>query len=155
MRSDAPIGLDNVPNVQFGAMYVNSSGVIIESINEENDDFRLVVKMSDAQSVGVSNAWSRTVVVTSSEETDWGELDLTDAFADVLGTEVEDGKKYFVEIYWIDSVTGFAGPVIQFDGIAAVIPALIELARRHLHPKAAVLVNVLRAWNRRLNTRRQ
>ena len=122
IRSDAPIGQDTVPNVVFGAMYVNSSSVLIESINEENDDFRLVVKMSDAQSVGVSNAWSRTVVVTSSEETDWGELDLTDAFADVLGTEVEDGKKYFVEIYWIDSVTGFSGPVTKFSGIAGPDP---------------------------------
>ena len=122
IRSDAPIGLDNVPNVVFGAMYVNSSTVLIESINEENDDFRLVVKMSNAQSNGVSNAWSRTVIVSSSEETDWGELDLTDAFKDVLGTEVIDGQKYFVELYWVDSVTGFSGPVTQISGIAGPDP---------------------------------
>ncbi len=122
IRSDAPIGLDNVPDVQFGAMYVNSNSVRLESINEENDDYRLVVKMSNAQSTGVSNAWSRTVVVSSSEETDWGELDLTDAFADVLGTDVIDGQKYFVEIYWVDSVTGFTGPVMQISGIAGPNP---------------------------------
>lgn len=116
-RTTAPVGLDNVPPVQIGAMYVNSSAVLIENVNEVDDDLKMVVKMSDAQSVGVSSAWSKTVVVSSSEETDWGELDLTEAFADILG-EVVDGQKYFVEIYWIDSETGFPGPVIQFSGIA-------------------------------------
>lgn len=120
-RTTAPVGLDNVPPVQIGAMYVNSSAVLIENVNEVNDDLRMVVKMSDAQSVGVSSAWSKAVVVSSTEETDWSELDLTDAFADVLGNVV-DGQKYFVEIYWIDSVTGFPGPVLQISGIAGPNP---------------------------------
>ena len=122
MRSVAPVGLDNVPGVRFGAMYVNESEVLIESVDEVNDDLRLVVKMSDAQSVGVGNAWSKTVVVSSTEETDWGELDLTEAFKDVLGTNIVNGQKYFVELYWVDSVTGFAGAVTQFAGIAGPDP---------------------------------
>lgn len=121
-RTSAPIGLDDVPGVRIGAMYVNSNGVIIENVDEPDSDLRLVVKMSAAQSVGVSNAWSKTVIVSSEQETDWGELDLTDAFADVLGVDVEDGKKYFVELYWIDSVTGFSGQVLQFSGIAGSNP---------------------------------
>lgn len=122
MRSDAPAGLDDVPLVRFGAMYVNSSSVLIEQIDEPDSDLRLIVKMSGAQSTGVSSGWSKTVVVSSDEETDWGELDLTDAFADVLGTNVVDGMKYFVELYWVDSVTGFSGQVTQISGIAGPDP---------------------------------
>ena len=122
MRNEAPIGLDDVPLLRFGAMYVNSSAVRIEQIDEPDSDLRLIVKMSGAQSVGVSSGWSKTVVVSSDTETDWGELDLTDAFADVLGTNVVDGKKYFVEMYWVDSVTGFAGQITQIAGIAGPDP---------------------------------
>ena len=49
MRSDAPAGLDDVPLVRFGAMYVNSSSVLIEQIDEPDSDLRLIVKMSGAQ----------------------------------------------------------------------------------------------------------
>ena len=122
MRTEAPIGLDDVPLLRFGAMYVNSSAVRIEQIDEPDSDLRLIVKMSGAQSVGVSSGWSKTVVVSSEAETDWGELDLTDAFADVLGTNVVNGMKYFVELYWIDSVTGFAGQITQISGIAGPDP---------------------------------
>ena len=119
--ADAPARV-SIPDARLGAMYVNSSEVLIESLDEPNDDYKLVVKMSRAQSVGVSNAWERTVVVSSTIDSDWGELDLTDVFSDVLGTEVVDGMKYFVEVYWIDSETGFSGPVLQFSGIAGPDP---------------------------------
>ncbi len=120
--TDAPIGLDQVPPVNIGSMYVNASSVRILGIEEPSDDLRLVVKMSNGQSVGVSSAWSRTVIVSSNEETDWGELELTNAFEDVLGSSVENGKKFFVEMYWVDSVTGFAGAVTKFSGIAGPLP---------------------------------
>ena len=122
MQSDAPVHLDHVPLVRIGVMYVNESGVVINGVEEADDDYRLVVKMSGAQSVGISNGWSKTVVVSSTEETDWGELDLTAAFADVLGTEIANGQKYFVEMYWIDAVSGYSGPVLQFSGIAGTDP---------------------------------
>ena len=120
--TDAPLGLDHLPPVRLGAMYVSSSSVRIEGVEEPDEGLRLVVKMSAAQSVGVSSAWSMTVVVSSSEETDWGELDLAEAFAEVLGVEVEDGKKFFVELYWADARTGFTGSVLRFAGVAGAEP---------------------------------
>lgn len=122
MRTEAPVGPDDVPGVRFSAMYVSSDGVRLEGIDETDEDLRLVVKMSAAQSPGVSSAWSRTVVVSPGTETDWGELDLTEAFADVMGVGIEDGRKYFAELYWIDSATGFSGPVTQVCGIAGPGP---------------------------------
>lgn len=73
----------NIPLVRFAAFYVNSEEVTVEEIQQPDDNFKLVVKMTGAQSAGVSNAWSKTVVISSAEDADWGDLDLTDAFAEV------------------------------------------------------------------------
>jgi hypothetical protein len=113
-----PPELKSIPQVNFGAFYVNSDEVVVESVRQPDDNYKLVVKMTGAQSTGVSNAWSKTVVISSSEDADWGDLDLTEAFAEVKGTAPSDGFKYFVEMYWLDSETGFTGQVRQFSGVA-------------------------------------
>ena len=108
----------NIPLVRFAAFYVNSEEVTVEEVQQPDDNYKLVVKMTGAQSAGVSNAWSKTVVISSAEDADWGDLDLTDAFAEVKGTSPADGMKYFVEVYWLDAETGFTGPVRQLSGLA-------------------------------------
>lgn len=108
----------NIPLVRFAAFYVNSEEVAVEEVQQPDDNYKLVVKMTGAQSAGVSNAWSKTVVISSTEDADWGDLDLTDAFAEVKGTSPADGMKYFVEMYWLDAETGFTGPVRQLSGLA-------------------------------------
>lgn len=113
-----PPEMKSIPQVNFGAFYVNSDEVVVESVRQPDDAYKLVVKMTGAQSTGVSNAWSKTVVISSSEDADWGDLDLTEAFAEVKGTAPSDGFKYFVEMYWLDSETGFTGQVRQFSGVA-------------------------------------
>ena len=57
-----------IPNVRFGAFYVNSDEVVVESIQQPDDNYKLVVKMTGAQSNGVNNAWSKTVVISSAED---------------------------------------------------------------------------------------
>ena len=108
----------NIPLVRLAAFYVNSEEVTVEEVQQPDDNYKLVVKMTGAQSAGVSNAWSKTVVISSAEDADWGDLDLTDAFAEVKGTSPADGMKYFVEMYWLDAETGFTGPVRQLSGLA-------------------------------------
>lgn len=108
----------NISLVRFAAFYVNSEEVTVEEVQQPDDNYKLVVKMTGAQSAGVSNAWSKTVVISSAEDADWGDLDLTDAFAEVKGTSPADGMKYFVEMYWLDAETGFTGPVRQLSGLA-------------------------------------
>lgn len=114
---DAP-AVKSIPLVSFAAFYVNSEEVTVEEIQQPDDNYKLVVKMTGAMSTGVANGWSKTVVISSAEDADWGDLDLTDAFAEVKGTTPEDGMKYFVEMYWLDSATGFTGPVRRLSGAA-------------------------------------
>lgn len=113
-----PPEMKSIPQVNFGAFYVNSDEVVVESVRQPDDNCKLVVKMTGAQSNGVNNAWSKTVVISSAEDADWGDLDLTDAFAEVKGEVPADGFKYFVEMYWLDAATGFTGQVRRFAGPA-------------------------------------
>ena len=110
--------------VSFGAFYVNSEEVAVEEVQQPDDNYKLVVKMSGAMSSGVANGWSKTVVISSAKDADWGDLDLTDAFAEIKGVAPEDGMKYFVEMYWLDSATGFTGPVRRLSGAAG--PASLD-----------------------------
>ena len=118
---DAP-AVKNIPSVGFAALYVSNTETLVESIVQPDSNYKLVVKMSGAMSNGVSNGWSKTVIISSAEEADWGDLDLTESFADVKGTNPENGMKYFVEMYWLDAETGFTGPVSRFSGSAGVLP---------------------------------
>ena len=113
-----PPAMKTIPLVHFAAFYVNANEVTVDSVQQPDDNYKLVVKMTGAQSAGVSNAWSKTVVISSAEDAEWGDLDLTDAFAEVKGTSPADGMKYFVEMYWLDAETGFTGPVRQLSGLA-------------------------------------
>ena len=113
-----PPAVKSIPQVSFAAFYVNSEEVTVEEIQQPDDNYKLVVKMTGAMSTGVANGWSKTVVISSAEDADWGDLDLTDAFAEVKGTSPEDGMKYFIEMYWLDSATGFTGPVRRLSGAA-------------------------------------
>ena len=113
-----PPAVKSIPMVSFAAFYVNSNEVTVEEIQQPDENYKLVVKMTGAMSAGVSNGWSKTVVISSAEDADWGDLDLTDAFAEVKGTNPEDGMKYFIEMYWLDSATGFTGPVRRLSGAA-------------------------------------
>ena len=65
--------------------------------------------MSSSQSAGVSNGWSKTVIITPGTEDDWGEVDVTHLYLKTIGVEPMLGEKVFVEIYWLDTFTGFTG----------------------------------------------
>ena len=114
---DAP-AVKSIPQVSFAAFYVNSEEVTVEEIQQPDDNYKLVVKMTGAMSNGVTNGWSKTVVISSAEDADWGDLDLTEAFAEVKGDAPENGMKYFIEMYWLDAMTGFTGPVRRISGAA-------------------------------------
>ncbi len=114
---EAP-AVKSIPGVSFAAFYVNRGEVSVEEIRQPDDNYKLVVKMSGGMSNGVTNGWSKTVVISSAEDADWGDLDLTEAFAEVKGDAPENGMKYFIEMYWLDAVTGFTGPVRRLSGSA-------------------------------------
>lgn len=111
--ADAPAAVVAVPNISYSAVEVTPQLVIFGGIKHESAPLKLVVKMSGSQSSGISNGWSKTVIISSDTEDDWGEADLTKLYLQTIGVEPTPGQKVFIEAYWMDTSTGFTGQVFK------------------------------------------
>ena len=109
LLSTAPESTVAVPNVEYSQVIVTPQLMVINGIKHQSSPNKLVVKMSVSQSAGISNGWSKTVIVTPGMEDDWGEADVTTLYLKTIGVEPVSGEKVFVQAYWIDSSTGFTG----------------------------------------------
>ena len=107
--STAPETMAAIPNVEFSQIVVTPQLMVLGGVKHEPAPLKLVVKMSVSQSAGVSNGWSKTVIITPGMEDDWGEADVTHLYLKTIGVEPVPGEKVFVEAYWMDTSTGFAG----------------------------------------------
>ena len=113
MLLDAPAGQVAVPNVSYNSVEVTPQLIIFGGIKHEPSPYKMVVKMSGSQSAGISNGWSKTVIISSDTEDDWGEADLTKLYLKTIGVEPTPGQKVFIETYWMDTSTGFTGQVYK------------------------------------------
>ena len=109
MMADAPAAEVAVPNVSYSQVVVTPELVVFGGIKHESAPLKFVVKMSVSQSAGVSNGWSKTVIITPGMEDDWGEADVTRLYLKTIGVEPVPGEKVFIETYWLDTATGFTG----------------------------------------------
>ena len=109
LLSTAPEGNVAVPNVVFTQVAITPDLVVLGGVKHEAAPLKLVVKMSAPQSAGISNGWSKTVIITPGMEDDWGEADVTHLYLKTIGVEPVVGQKVFIEAYWLDTSTGFAG----------------------------------------------
>lgn len=109
MMADAPAAEVAVPNVSYTQVVVTPELVVFGGIKHEAAPLKFVVKMSVSQSAGVSNGWSKTVIITPGMEDDWGEADVTRLYLKTIGVEPVPGEKVFIETYWLDTATGFTG----------------------------------------------
>lgn len=113
----APASIVAIPAVEFTDFCISENCVMFIGVPDPEGELKLVAKMSDGQSSGVSNAWGKTVIISPDKVPDWGEIDLTEAFKAVMGHSPINGQKYFVELYWIDPATGFTGVPVQVSWI--------------------------------------
>ena len=138
--ADAPAALTAVPNVEYEGVFVMPSVIAFTGIVHETAPYKLVVKMSGAQSAGVSNGWSKTVILSPGMEDDWGEADVTELYLKSIGVAPAVGQKVFIETYWLDTVTGCTGQVFRdsaicvSDGSSGYTPRR-RVTMRNLNPE--------------------
>ena len=113
VMANAPAGQVAVPNVEYTSVGVTPQLVVFGGIKHESAPYKMVVKMSGSQSSGISNGWSKTVIISSEVEDDWGEADVTRLYLKTIGVEPTPGQKVFIEAYWLDTSTGFTGQVFK------------------------------------------
>lgn len=117
IMANAPAGQVAVPNVSYESVGVTPQLVVFGGIKHESAPYKMVVKMSGSRSSGISNGWSKTVIISSEVEDDWGEADVTSLYLKTIGVEPTPGQKVFIETYWLDTVTGFTGQVFKDSAI--------------------------------------
>lgn len=123
LMMNAPVSNVAVSNVVYSQVYVTPELIVFNGITHQPAPFKLVVKMSGSQSAGVSNGWSKTVIISPDVEDDWGEADLTALYLKTIGVEPAVGQKIFIQTYWLDTSTGFAGLECRDSVIcAATVP---------------------------------
>ena len=113
MIQDAPAAVVAVPNVSYSEVVMTPQLIVFTGIKHEAAPYKLVVKMSASQSPGISSGWSKTVIISSDTEDDWGEADLTKLYLKTIGVEPVPGQKVFIESYWMDTSNGFTGQVFK------------------------------------------
>ena len=109
LLTDAPNSNAATPNVEYSNLYVTPDLVAFTGIRHQPSPYKLVVKMSASQSPGISNGWSKTVIISGDTEDDWGEANVTELYLNKIGAAATPGQKVFVETYWLDTETGFTG----------------------------------------------
>ena len=117
LLEDAPVYKADVPEVEYEDFWITPERIVFMNVQQPSDNHFLVVKMSPAQSPGVTSGWSKTVIVAPGVDVEYGDVDLTERYTSVKGFELEAGKKYFCEFWWLDSTTGFTGESIWVSAI--------------------------------------
>ena len=109
MLESAPVYTSDVPEVDYDDFWVTPDRIIFVGLNQPSVHHRLVVKMSQTTSAGVSSGWNNIVIITPALSPDWGDADITEAYIDRIGFAPVSGQKYFLSFWWMDSETGFTG----------------------------------------------
>ncbi len=138
MILDAPEVVSSVPDVELSQVAVTPELVTLNGIMHQPRPYKLVVKMSGSQSAGISNGWSKTVIVSPGMEDDWGEANVTTLYLKTFGVMPTVGQKVFVETYWMDTSTGFVGQSVKVSVIVtgeAPASARIHITGQDLDPE--------------------
>ena len=117
LLTEAPAYVAVVPEVEYEDFWIMPERIVFMNVQQPSDNHFLVVKMSPAQSPGVTNGWSKTVIVAPGVDVEYGDVDLTERYVNIKGFELIPGQKYFCEFWWLDSTTGFTGESMWVSAI--------------------------------------
>ena len=117
LLTEAPVYKADVPEVLYEDLWISPDMIVFTGLEVPSDTYRLVVKMSPAQSPGTSSGWSKTVIVAPGIVDDWGEANITKLFTETIGVAPQAGMKYYLECWWLDAETGFTGESMWISAI--------------------------------------
>lgn len=109
---EAPSYIHGSSYIAFDDIWLAPSRFMISGLRDpENKNARLVVRIASTASNGVTKLWGQTVVLGKFHESDWGDVQLTEAYLDQFGVPIVVGQKYFIELYWMDEYSGYVSEI--------------------------------------------
>ena len=140
LLTEAPVYKADVPEVLYEDLWISPDMIVFTGLEVPSDTYRLVVKMSPAQSPGTTSGWSKTVIVAPGIVDDWGDADITKLYTDTIGVAPQEGLKYYLECWWLDTETGFTGESMW---VSAICKAGSTAYNQVYTPRARVTMNEL------------
>ena len=140
LLTEAPVYKADVPEVLYEDLWISPDMIVFTGLEVPSDTYRLVVKMSPAQSPGTSSGWSKTVIVAPGIVDDWGDADITKLYTETIGVAPQEGLKYYLECWWLDTETGFTGESMW---VSAICKAGSTAYNQAYTPRARVTMNEL------------
>ena len=108
LTRDAPDTVHGSHYVAFDDIWITPGRLLIAGLKDpDSPESRLVVKMAATDSAAVTKAWGRTVITGTFSTSYWGDIDLTEIYTEQFDIPVIAGHKYFIEMYWIDALSGY------------------------------------------------
>ena len=140
LLTEAPVYKADVPEVLYEDLWISPDMIVFTGLEVPSETYRLVVKMSPAQSPGTSSGWSKTVIVAPGIVDDWGDADITKLYTETIGVAPQEGLKYYLECWWLDTETGFTGESMW---VSAICKAGSTAYNQEYTPRARVTMNEL------------
>ena len=117
LLEDAPDYKSDIPEVEFEDFWICPDCIIFIGIQRPSESLKLVARMSAGLGNGISSGWSKMVIVSPGIDEDWGDANITKLYMDKIGYTPQIGEKVFIELYWLDSETGFVGETIRLKAV--------------------------------------
>ncbi|MDD4437398.1 MAG: hypothetical protein PHS04_05110, partial [Tissierellia bacterium] len=108
LLADAPFEMIRSRQVAYDDLWLDPEHILLTKVEQSADpDEVLYVEMSPAFSPGVSECANKTVFLKACSTTDWGDVDLTEAYLKRFGTPLKFGQKVILRMCWLNAECGF------------------------------------------------
>ena len=138
MLEDAPAYINDVPEVLYEDLWISPDMIVFTGLEQPSESHVLVFKMTSALSPGVSSGWGQTVIITPGLAPDWGDADITKLYTETIGIVPQEGQKYYLECWWLDTTTGFTGESMW---VSAICKEGSTVYNTEYSPRARVTMN--------------
>ena len=104
LLADAPFEMIRSRQVAYDDLWLDPEHILLTKVEQSADpDEVLYVEMSPVFSPGVSECSNKTVFLKACSTTDWGDVDLTEAYLKRFGTPLKLGQKVIIKMCWLNA----------------------------------------------------
>ncbi|HHV03483.1 MAG: hypothetical protein WCQ69_07035 [Bacteroidales bacterium] len=106
--ADAPPEIKPSRYIRWRDLWITPEHIVFTHVGiRESPSEVLLIETYPSPSPGIKNGWSRTVILTVCPETDWGDVDITEAFIQKYGAPLTIGQTLYMKVSWLDSECGY------------------------------------------------
>lgn len=117
--ADAPPEIKPSRYIHYEDLWVSPEHIVFTGVGmRESPSEVLLIEVYLAPSPSIMNAWNNTTILTICPTTDWGDIDITEAFIKKYGKPLTIKQKLYIKLCWLDSECGYLARYTQIALLA-------------------------------------